>query len=149
MSRDKELLVQRVPIITSSTVVFSVYEKTESPLEAGGHSTITTFDGRDGWYGRLGTRRLPAEVNSIPVGEERFEVVRAWARVQHDEAYRAILTVYPELLHEEKAHFDYGEISLDSGRQNGPTDGTDFQIIYRDELVDYEPECSVLTRSGR
>ena len=146
--RDKELIVQRVPIITSSTVVFAVYEKTESPL-GGGHSTITTFDDRAGWYGRLGTRRLPAIINEIPVGEERFETVRGWARVQHDEAYRAILTVFPELLNEEKARFDHGEVSLDSGRRNGAGDSSTFAVVDRDELVDFEPELSGLASKKR
>lgn len=128
----RELIVQRIPIITSSTVVFTVYEKADHPLEAGGtHSTIMTFDGRDGWYGRLGTRRLPNEINVIPVGKERFTSVDAFHRAQYEEAYRAILDSYPELEANPTASYHSGEVAIRADRRNGPGDSSEVRV--RDE----------------
>lgn len=126
----RELVVQRIPIIASSTVVFTVYEKTVFDLDArGGHSTITTFDGHEGWYGRLGTRRLSDEINAIPVGEKRFEAVDGWQRAQHQEAYEAILAVYPGLKNDPTASYHSGEVSINSGRRNGSDNSPEFRVV--------------------
>ncbi len=135
MQTKNTLAVQRVPIITSTTVVFSVYEITENfPYD---HSTVTSFSERDieGWWGRLGTRRLPKAINDIPVGEERFAAVKTFQRFQHEEAYRAIVTAYPELESNQDARFEHGEVSLSTNHRNGAGDSSDIEFIDRRELV--------------
>ena len=130
----RELIVQRIPII-ASTVVFTVYEKTVFELDArGGHSTITTFDGLEGWYGRLGTRRLSDEINAIQVGEKRFEAVDGWQRAQYEEAYEAILAVYPGLKNDPTASYHSGEVSINAGRRNGSGDSPLFHIVSEETL---------------
>jgi len=132
---NQNLFVQRVPICASSTVVFTVYEQTASPFGNNGHSTVTTFDGHEGWFGRLGTRTLPAWINAIPVGQERFEAVKGWRRLQNDEAYRAIVEVYPDLACDEAARFEHGEVSLSSGSRNGASERCTVDVVDRRDLV--------------
>lgn len=61
------------------------------------HSSVTTFDGR--WYGRIGSRRLPADVEALPGfgrpgHEKRREAVRRWFQDQCDTAARAVYDTF-------------------------------------------------------
>jgi len=63
--------------------VADAWEPTSGPM--GGHSTITTFDGV--WYGQIGTRRLPADLDALPAySDERSQAVRAWMAEEDAEA---------------------------------------------------------------
>lgn len=66
----------------------TVYEAYEPSSVAGNHSTITMIDGE--WFGKIATRRLPADINAIPVGPERSAAVHAFHETRYAEAYAAI-----------------------------------------------------------
>ncbi len=72
-------------IMGTSTTVYEAYEPSSV---AGNHSTITTIDGE--WFGKIATRRLPAEINAMPIGLERSAAVDAFHKARYAEAYAAI-----------------------------------------------------------
>ena len=84
-------MVHRTPILCSTTVVFSVWERGTLCTT---HSSITSDE--QGWLGRLGTRRLPAELEALPAGDERSTRVRAFHAEQYEAAYAAIVAEYGE-----------------------------------------------------
>ena len=87
----KHGLVHFYRIIGTAHVIAVVYEPGEL---ASTHSTITTCGsyaphGRSGkrvetqWYGRLGTRVLPLEIDAIPSGDVRLKAVYAFRDAQN------------------------------------------------------------------
>lgn len=90
------MIVQKVAIIGTSIRDYSAWELT-SPVGASmfGHSNITTIDGA--WYGRVGTRRLTAELDALPAyTSERSAAVQCFHAAQYAEAYCAIVAAFPE-----------------------------------------------------
>jgi hypothetical protein len=72
MRRKRTGLVHFYRIIGTPTVVAEVLEPGDL---ASTHSSVTTVNGK--WYGTLGTRVLPKEVDAIPRGDKRmFEIIR-------------------------------------------------------------------------
>ena len=72
-------VVSRINIIGTNTCDYSAWEPTAI---MGRHSSITTFGpggdpfhGRQRWYGRIGSRPLPARIDRIPAGPERSRAV--------------------------------------------------------------------------
>jgi hypothetical protein len=68
------------------------------PSEMGsdtGHNTIMSSDlgthSKGQWWGRIGCRRLPADLDALPRGSERLRRVEAWHRAQYAEAYQLIV----------------------------------------------------------
>lgn len=85
-----------------------VYEAWEPSAIMGRHSTITSIDGE--WYGRIGTRYLPTELEELPAGsEERLRAVGKWHEDQYEEAYRLILEAFPDA---DAGRRSMGEITL-------------------------------------
>ena len=78
------------PLIQTTTIgTYRSYSAWEPGKISGTHSTITHLE--DGWYGRIGTRWLPAELEALPGGsDERIAKVHAWQADQYTEAYIAI-----------------------------------------------------------
>ena len=88
--------------------VYSVWEPTNGPT--GNHSTITTIG--DKWYGRVGTRRLPSDIDAIPVGEKRFAAVAEHHKAQYDLSYDLIrMCFHNEIGDFSRCRFDMGEVS--------------------------------------
>jgi len=88
------LRIRAYQIIDTTTVVYSAW--TPSRL-IGRHSTITSFDGAPGWWGRLGSERLPVELEGLkPGSDERIAAVRAFHDACYQAAYEAILAEHPE-----------------------------------------------------
>lgn len=83
-------IVKRTNIITTDMYVYSVWEPS---AVMGRHSTITTFDGV--WFGQIGTRPLPANIESLS-GPKRYEAVKAFHAAQYQEAHALIREVFPE-----------------------------------------------------
>ncbi|MGE5571096.1 MAG: hypothetical protein ACM3S5_18835 [Rhodospirillales bacterium] len=112
-------LVRRFNICTTRTWVYAVYEPTElAGHDDDAHSTVTTFEGHVGrlsdgrstnWWGRLGTRGLPSDINALPVGEARSNAVAAYHDKQYALAYRLILAAFPEAADGRR---DMGEIEI-------------------------------------
>ena len=106
--------IRKINILGTNTYIFSAWEPTtlkgtnHTPIIPS-HSTITTINGQ--WYGRIGTREITPELNSIPVGLERFEKMKEYREGQYNEAYQAILTEYPELKNQ-NIKYDMGEIEI-------------------------------------
>lgn len=97
-------LVKFTRIIGCDFGYWDVWEKWD------GHSTIM-FDDTHGKIGRIGARRLPAELDVLPaMTQERSDAIRAWYNAQYREAYNAILTVRPDLSDCDKSS---GEIRQD------------------------------------
>lgn len=96
------VVVQRTPIGCSDVVVFSAWVASDIT----GYSTVTTIGGR--WHGRLGTERLPAELERLR-GKERWKRVNAWQRERYADAYAAILEQRPEAA---EGRGDMGEIEI-------------------------------------
>ena len=80
-----EVKVTGQRIMGTSTTVYEAYEPSSV---AGNHSTITMIDGE--WYGKIATRRLPADINAMPIGPERSAAVDAFHKARYAEAYAAI-----------------------------------------------------------
>lgn len=83
-----------------SLVVFAAYEASSY---FGPHSSLMTLDGQT--CGSLPSRRLPADIDAIPVGPARFAAVDAFRAANEAAAYEAIVAAYPE--------------AADGRRQNG------------------------------
>jgi hypothetical protein len=79
------------------TKLFSVDAWTPCPVlengrsDTSGFSTITTIEGA--WYGRIGTERLPADLDALK-GETRYSAVKVWQQAQYSRAYWAIIAAY-------------------------------------------------------
>lgn len=89
---------------SNKVIYYSVWEKGEVVYT---HSTITSFgggkevgqgNGPTQWYGRLGTRELSKDINSIPVGPERYKAVDIWHNAQYNLAYDLINKAFPETI---------------------------------------------------
>ena len=84
--------ITKTRIIGATSDVYAVWEPSSI---MGNHHEITSFNAQ--WYGRIGTRNISAEVDTLPPGSERFAAVRQHYQNQYEEAYAAILSKYPEL----------------------------------------------------
>jgi hypothetical protein len=93
------LIVERYNIIGTRRWVYDAWEPSERNGEMPfSHSTIRTVDGR--WMGRIGTRRLPAELEALPAySSERARAVGAFHEAQYEEAYAAIIAAFPAAEH--------------------------------------------------
>jgi hypothetical protein len=82
--------VQRVRIAGTNYHVFSAWEPSS---HFGKHYSITTIDGQI--YGRVGTERLPDELEKLPAfSQERGEQVIAWRQEQYQRSYQMIRTAF-------------------------------------------------------
>jgi hypothetical protein len=99
-------VVRRYRVHPGKLHVIDVYEPYMRDTPEGSHSTITTIDGQ--WHGRVGTARLPAELDALPVGAARFAAVDAHYRQQYALAYRLIRRAFPEVQGKE----DMGEVEF-------------------------------------
>src|SRR5215472_17097564 len=82
----------KTPIALTPDAVYSAWEPGDL---CHSHSTVTHVAGR--WYGQVGSRSLPTELEALPAGSvTRIECVRAWHDEQYDEAHRLIRQAYPE-----------------------------------------------------
>ena len=94
-------------ILGTSIRVYAALEPATIDRMGGSHTTISHEAG-NGWpTGRVGTRRLPAEIEAMPRGEARYAAVRAFQEAEYARAYDAILAAYPEAA---SGHRDMGEI---------------------------------------
>lgn len=125
------LTVNAGRIIGTPHVVFSCYEPARG-YES--HSSFLTINGQH--MGRVGTRRLPPEIDALPgpyvygvadEGAARMAAVDRWHRDQYEECYRAICAAFPE--------------ACDGRRSSGEISVTDAALADR---LDPEP-----WRSGR
>ena len=76
---------------TRGLVVYAAYEASSY---FGPHSSLFTIDGQT--CGTLPSRRLPTEIDALPVGQERFDAVDAFRHANEAEAYAAIVLAFPE-----------------------------------------------------
>lgn len=76
---------------TASLVVYTAYEASSY---FGPHSSLFTIDGQT--CGSLQSRRLPKEIDAIPVGQARFDAVDAFRHANENQAYTAIIAAFPE-----------------------------------------------------
>lgn len=102
-----KIIVEKTRIIGTKCDVYSAWE-----VDHGDHSTIQHIDGVR--YGRVGTRRLPAELEALPARtQERSDAVRAFHAKQYQEAYLAIYEKHPEVYSLAKLeNHDMGEITI-------------------------------------
>ena len=110
-----DAIVQYCPIIGTNTVVLSVWVPSKL---CGNHSTITTI--RCGiteskkWYGRMGTERLPEDIDALPCGEGRFAAVKQYHEQLYADAYELIYqSHWGEIAR--KGHHWGGEIDIRVG----------------------------------
>ena len=86
----KDLVVNAYRIIATDFVVIQACEP------CNGHSTLQTFDGKS--YGRIGSRKLPHDIDLLPgMSEERYVAVKAWHDREYQEAYDTIEALFPEV----------------------------------------------------
>lgn len=97
-------IIQRYSILTTDILVYSAWEPSTI---TGRHSTITSLNNK--WYGRIGSRLLPPDINKIPFGPERLAAVEKWHKDQYQEAYSLIIEAFPEA---KTGHRDMGDITL-------------------------------------
>lgn len=92
--------------------VYAAWEPTTiSDMGDGSHHQITHIDGRDGCYGKVGTKSIPAEINALPFGEERIKAVQKWYRGQKERAICLIYEACPETA-DGQVDMSMGEIIL-------------------------------------
>lgn len=85
-------VIKKYSVATTDLIVYDAWEP--SAL-MGPHATITSID--DKWYGRIGTKRPPPELEALPrMSEERFRAVGKWYEDQYEEAYELIVQAFPE-----------------------------------------------------
>lgn len=84
-----------------------VYEAWEPSAIIGKHGTLTSIE--DKWYGRIGTRYLPPEIEELPRGDQRTRAVGKWHDDQYEEAYALITRAFPE---SKDGRRSMGEITL-------------------------------------
>lgn len=108
LSRIDTPRVKRTRILGTNAVSFTAL--VPSAL-ASGHSTLTSFDDGTGWWGQVGTDRLPAELAALPGGsDERIARVREWHEEQYKLAYDLIIAAYPEAANGSRS---MGEITIE------------------------------------
>lgn len=90
------IIVRRLRILTTNLVVFTAWQRCDSLFDAGQKfSTITEIDGD--YFGRLGTERLPAELEALaPRSAERWDRVTAWQHERYEASHQAILAAEPD-----------------------------------------------------
>lgn len=93
-----EIAVQRYQIIGTRIWVYAAWEPSPRRADSVGtvHSTITSIDSQPGWYGAIGTRELPPEIEALPRGDARIEACRAYREREHARAREAIVAAFPE-----------------------------------------------------
>ena len=89
-------VVRKYSVGATDLIVYEAWEPSARSrrLEPVNHSTITTIEGQ--WYGRIGTRYLPPEIEALPRGDERYRAVGKWHEDQYEESYRLIIQAFPE-----------------------------------------------------
>jgi hypothetical protein len=107
-------IVSQVRIAGTNVHVFSAWSKSAAGLifAGRGFSTVTHFG--DECFGRIGTERIPAEVEALQAGSERRSIaVRSWYGERKAVAVAAIFEAFPELV-EAGARVDLsmGEVEL-------------------------------------
>ncbi len=104
IKRANGLVVTKTKILGSGRFVFDAYEPSSY---FGKHSTLFTIEGQ--CHGSVPSRRLPEEIDIIPVGSARWEALDAFRSANETEAYAAILAAFPEAA---KGHLSMGHIDL-------------------------------------
>ena len=85
-----EIKVEKNQLVGTETLVFSAWE------EADGHRSLQFAS--EGMEGRLGTERLPEELDALePYSEERLNRVSEWYEDIYERAYKEIISEHPEL----------------------------------------------------
>lgn len=91
------VIVHAVRIIGTDFVEYSAYSLGDV-TDAHGYrdfSTIQSFNGR--YYGRIGTRRISAEIEAMAGGSpERVAAAHAHSAAEYAQAYAAIEAAFPE-----------------------------------------------------
>ncbi len=82
MTHENASQTRRFQIIGTSLEIIQAWEP------VAGHSEITTIDGER--CGRIGTRRITAELDAMPRGDARIAAVGAFYKTQNQEAYQII-----------------------------------------------------------
>lgn len=99
--------VHAYSILTTDRVIVAVYEKND------GHSSFMTHPDLGVWVGQLTARKLPAEIDAIPVGPARFEAIGDWRKANEKEANDAIRAAFPGVQYFRQGE---GETTLDQAR---------------------------------
>lgn len=114
------VIVARIPIIGTKTIVFNAYEPTNMSRHE--HSTITTINGK--WYGTIGSRTLPKDLDALkPMSDERSRKVGVFHEKNYQEAYKQIIKAFPEA---KGGHPSMGELVTYDG------DAKRYGSLYRD-----------------
>lgn len=80
-------------MLTTSFVCYKVYEPSSL---FGNHSSITRHP-EHGYLGDITTRRLPAELDALPVySDERYQAVKAYHKSLEEQAEAYILQAFPQ-----------------------------------------------------
>lgn len=104
-----ECRVSATRVITSSNTVYSAWVPSQL---MGAHSSLMRFDDDPRWWGRIGTERLPVDIETLR-GEARITRVREWQEDRYTIAYQTILAAHPEARDGKRS---MGEITLEDKR---------------------------------
>jgi len=119
LDSDELKLVYGFRVIGTDSWTVAAYEPSSI---AGPHSSIHSFDWIDqvlrisSYWGRIGTRRLPADLEALPArSQERLDAVRAHKASEYEEAHAIIERCY-ELAYGGlgwmRATWDMGQVSF-------------------------------------
>lgn len=101
-----EYWVKRTRIIGCNWLAYDVCEHSGESCFSTKHSSICTPSGHhcshlytgtfDGWWGQIGTDKLPKEIDQLPRGEERINTYQKFSDERNQKAYTLIKKIFPE-----------------------------------------------------
>ena len=105
---EEQIIIRHHRVIGTQIDVLVAWE----PATWYSHSTVTYID--DVLHGRVGTRRIPAEIDALDRGEERTNAVWEWYAKSQEAAHRAIEAhpLFAEIGRGRTPHYELSEIEF-------------------------------------
>lgn len=99
MTNTVNVLVRRARIIGTDRLYYSAWVPSVLMAPPGqmGHSSINGFGGHIGWWGEIGTERVPPELDALPAfSRDRSDRIGQWSRQNYARAHELICRAFPE-----------------------------------------------------
>jgi hypothetical protein len=137
------IAIRKTNICTTDVWIFDAWEPSRLNDAEVGHSTIMSdsdFEDRgkkqvgNTWWGRIGTKRLPAEFDALPpMSDARYDVVHSWQADEYTRAENLIKLAFPEACDGKSTGMGQIEIrvvgSCDKLRQNQHKGSSEIRFI--------------------
>ena len=112
------VVVRRYSVIGTNLVIIDAYEPYDH-YHYGSHSSYTHMFGLT--YGKVGTRRLPKELEDLPkMSDKRIEAVKAYHESEYARARACITEAYPECVADPRGFWCLGDYQYSVGEIQEP-----------------------------